>query len=159
MARDRTTRHGGTLGQIELDLFWKDTLLEFAHLGMLSTASKGTGRFHVVVSYSLEMVVHNGVPVPKEDLVPAILVGLALGIGHGLSDNLLFVEMAADRFKVAFRKDLDLVSAAEDGPKVGKKVLLKDFGSLGVSQMQSIRIHGSIECGTVEGNGSSGSSH
>jgi hypothetical protein len=117
---------------------------------MYSERQKGVA-YHVVVSNSLDVSIHDGKAKLEQGLIPIFLVGLALVVRDGLANDLLFVEIPSDRFKVALCEILDHVFFSQNYFKVGKEVLDENLARLWVSQMHTIWIHGCKESGSVCG--------
>mmetsp|Transcript_25561 Transcript_25561/g.52447 ORF Transcript_25561/g.52447 Transcript_25561/m.52447 type:complete len:304 (-) Transcript_25561:755-1666(-) len=103
----------GAFRQVEGDLFGCDSRFELSHLRMFSASPKGTWRFHVVVTDLLYVSVYLGKPILEHGLVPIVFVGLAFLVGNSFSDNLLFLQVFSNGFKVAFFEVLDDVTPAQ----------------------------------------------
>ena len=142
---------GGTLRYVESDLFRIDAVLDLTHLGMLTTASEGTGGLHIEVAHLLQVTIDEAVAKLELDLLLGRLVDLALGIGDGLLYQFLLVKMSADGIEVALLEVLDdfLFVLVEDGAKVGEPILLVDRSRLGIAEMHTCWVRRREECGTV----------
>lgn len=133
VAGNAAARHRRAFRHVQRHLLGQDTLLELAHLGVLTTTTKGSRRFHVEITDLFNVSVDNGKAKLEQGLVAIFLVGLALFIGNGLANNLLFVQVTTNGLKVAFVKVLDDVLLAENGLEISKEILDKDLGRLGVA--------------------------
>lgn len=105
--------------------------------------------YHVVVSNLFQMTIHNGITKLVHCLIPIFFVCLSFFIGNGLADDLLFVQVSANGFKVALFEFLDNVATPQDCFEIGKEVLDKNLGRLGISQVHSVWIHGGEKSGSA----------
>ena len=105
--------------------------------------------YHVVISNLFQMIIHNGKSILVHGLISIFLVGLAFFVRNGLANNLLFVQVLANGFKVALFEILNDMTTSQDGLEVSKEILDENLGRLGVSQVHSFGIHGRKECCSI----------
>merc|ERR1740124_362298 len=113
MARHRATGYRRAFTKIQLYLFRNNTGFNFAHFGMCSPSSKSSRRFHIIISDTLQMSIHQRKAVMKQDTVCTSLSYLFFFIRNCLLDDFLFIQMSLNWSKVAFGKILNYMPTAK----------------------------------------------